>query len=115
MVNIEKTLKVLEARVNELDQSNKGLLLQSKNLEEKIRKREEAEIKHETINNLEEKIRKQEEAEIKHETINNLEEKISEREEVSKEKREIINELEERISSPIFKSQCINNYPLISF
>ncbi|CAI2190392.1 19445_t:CDS:2 [Funneliformis geosporum] len=53
--NIERTLRDLESRIEELEQSNEGLCSQFKFLEEKIRERdEEAKVKQKTINNLEE-------------------------------------------------------------
>ncbi|CAI2194387.1 1406_t:CDS:2 [Funneliformis geosporum] len=39
--NIERTLRNLESRIEELEQSNEGLCSQFKFLEEKIREREE--------------------------------------------------------------------------
>ncbi|CAG8607276.1 2790_t:CDS:2 [Funneliformis mosseae] len=59
--NFEKTLRDLETRIKELEQSNEGLRSQFKYFEEKLGEREETKAKQEIINNLEEKIREREE------------------------------------------------------
>ncbi|CAG8563199.1 16478_t:CDS:2 [Funneliformis mosseae] len=71
----EKSLKDLETKIKELEQSNEGLRSQFKYLEEKVRERDEEIIVN--INNLEEKVReREEETKAKQEIINNLEEKL---------------------------------------
>ncbi|CAG8503726.1 1214_t:CDS:2 [Funneliformis mosseae] len=88
--NFYKTLRDLETRIKELEQSYDGLRSQFKYLEEKVGEREE-ETKA-NINNFEEKNREREED--TETNINHAEEKNSEE---AKAKQEIINNFEEKI------------------
>ncbi|CAG8564772.1 2564_t:CDS:2 [Funneliformis mosseae] len=61
--NLEKTLKDLETRIMELEQSNEGLRSRFEDIEEKVREREEeTKAKQETIIHLEAKVREREKA-----------------------------------------------------
>ncbi|CAG8618919.1 16851_t:CDS:2 [Funneliformis mosseae] len=78
--NFEKSLKELETRIKELEQSNEGLRTKFEYFEAKVIEREEEnKSKQEIINKLEEKVK--EEAIAKQVVINNFKENIREREE----------------------------------